>query len=89
MKWQRYLFNFLTTSDMKKLIEYANQYIKRMNVMDIGLLKICVFSLGIIAGITLPNKYKEKILITISFIFVSIYVLVMGKFLSVMKKEFR
>ena len=45
---------------MRELLNYANVYILKMNVSDIAMLKVCLCSLGLLAGLAIPKKHKKK-----------------------------
>jgi hypothetical protein len=45
---------------MRELLNYANGYIRKMNVSDIAMLKACLCSLGLLAGLAIPKKHKKK-----------------------------
>lgn len=47
-------------SHMKELLNYANTYIRKMNISDFAMLKVCVFSLGLLAGFAVPKRHKKK-----------------------------
>ena len=42
---------------MKKLLKITNEYIKTMKWEDVALLKVCLFSLGLLSGIFLRRLY--------------------------------
>lgn len=46
---------------MKKLIYYADRYVKESNWKQITLLKFCLLSLGICMGLSIPAKKKTGI----------------------------
>lgn len=45
---------------MRELLNYANGYIRKMNVSDIAMLKVCLCSLGLLAGLAIPKSIKRK-----------------------------
>ena len=45
---------------MKEIFNFANSYIKKMNVADMAMIKVCLLSLGVLAGICVPKKHKKK-----------------------------
>lgn len=45
---------------MRELLNYANGYIRKMNVSDFAMLKVCLFSLGLLVGLAIPKKHKKK-----------------------------
>ena len=71
---------------MNKLIENTKSYINRMNIMDFALLKLCLCSLGLILGTSMPQNSKKKVAAVSSVVFASTYATLMVKFLSVLFK---
>lgn len=45
---------------MRELLNYANGYIRKMNISDFAMLKVCLCSLGLLAGLAIPKKHKKK-----------------------------
>ncbi len=72
---------------MKKLFYYANQYIKKSSWKDLALIKFCLFSMGILAGISIPEKRKERAGIIAAFVFTVTYIPLMMKFISVVREK--
>lgn len=70
-----------------KLIKKVNNYMQSMNLCDMGLLKICLLSLGMMLGLTVNKKYKKPCLIALAIAFVATYVPVMTKFIGYMIKK--
>ncbi|MDD2968675.1 MAG: permease of phosphate ABC transporter [Lachnospiraceae bacterium] len=67
---------------MKDWLNYADEYIKECDWKDMALIKICLFSLGILVGTLLPRRKKKCILITSSLIYVASYIPIMIKFVK-------
>ena len=44
---------------MKRLLNYADQYLQKCVWKDMAVIKCCVFSVGILAGTYIPKKNKE------------------------------
>lgn len=74
---------------MKNLFSCADEYLCRCSWKDIALLKFCLFSMGILAGMQVLKKDKKKVRIAASVVFVITYIPLMTKFLKVVvdKKE--
>lgn len=53
-----------------KLIDMGREYIRSMSIIEMGLLKLCLFSLGVIAGLLLPKKIYIVSLISAAIVFV-------------------
>lgn len=43
------------------LIKKSNDYIRTMDAWDIGLLKTCMISFGVILGLTMKKESKKKV----------------------------
>lgn len=65
---------------MKKLLEYANEYIAQCTWKELALAKICLLSLGIIIGILLPKAINNPIMIIAAVIFLVNYIILMTDF---------
>ena len=73
---------------MKKLFCYADRYIKKSDWKDLAMLKFCLFSMGILAGMRIPGKNKKQAGWIAAAVFVATYIPLMAKFFSViMEKE--
>ena len=72
---------------MKQMLEYADKYLQKSNWKDIGIIKYCLFSFGLLAGTYIPQKNKEcaRIIAIIGFIVTTILILV--KFFSVITEK--
>ena len=67
---------------MKWLFDMADRYIQTMKWQDVSLLKVCLFSLGLIAAGFVEKKGPRKLLRNIGCIgFAVTYVPLMAKFL--------
>ena len=68
---------------MKKLLEYVNIYVDRYELKDFALLKICLCAMGVIIGLSIPEKKKRCPLVAAIFVFAFSYVLLMAQFVKV------
>ena len=67
---------------MKWLFDKADRYIRTMKWQDLSLLKVCLFSLGLIAAGSVERKRPRKLLRNIGCIgFALTYIPLMAKFL--------
>lgn len=69
-----------------KLFDYANEYNNSSDWKDIALLKFCLFALGIIIGLYVPENKKRPVLIGVAVVFFATYISLMVKFFSVILK---
>ena len=66
-----------------KLCKCVEDYAKQVTVMDLGVLKLCACSAGVIAGLFVPGKSKTTALATASFLFSLSLFSLMFKFVKV------
>lgn len=65
---------------MKKLLMWADQYIRESDWKTLALLKLCLCSIGIIIGLAIPKEKKKFPLIIAAIVFMVTYVPLMVKF---------
>jgi len=65
---------------MKFLFNSADAYLQQSDWRDLALVKFCLFSMGVIAGITLPPKAKKPAIIAAAAMFVATYIPLMVKY---------
>lgn len=68
---------------MKKLFGYADEYLRNSDWKDMAMLKFCLFSIGILAGMRIPEKCKKKVGAAALFVFVLTYIPLMKKFIGI------
>lgn len=69
---------------MNKLFGYADAYMKQSDWKDLALIKTCLFSLGILFGMTLPKKAQKPIAAVASTAFIATYIPLMLKLFHTM-----
>lgn len=74
-------------NDMKCLFSCADEYLHKCNWRDMAMLKFCLFSMGILAGMQVAGKEKKKVGIAASVIFVLTYIPLMTKFLKIVAEK--
>lgn len=72
---------------MKKIFECANVYVKRCNWKDMALLKICLCAVGIMIGLSIPEKKKKCSSVAAGVIFIVSYIPLMTKFVKIVIEE--
>lgn len=65
---------------MKFLFRSADAYLRQCDWRDLALVKFCLFSMGVIAGIALPPKAKKPAIVTATAVFVATYIPLMFKY---------
>lgn len=74
---------------MKKILEFADNYIRECNWKDISLLKICLCALGFMLGLSVEKKYKKPAMLAAWCVFCVTYVPLMVKCIDVLVQGFR
>ena len=67
---------------MNKLIAAGSRYLKRMDLTDVALLKLCVGSLGVLVGLGCAKRHRKGAGLVAGLLFALTYVPLMGKFLA-------
>ena len=70
-----------------KLFQVADRYCKESNWKTLALLKICLFSIGVMIGILLPKEKKKAALGIGAVAFLATYLPLMGKFFRTWQQE--
>lgn len=68
---------------MKKLFEYANQYVQESDWKDMALLKFCLCAMGVMIGVAISPKHKKAALGIAAGVFTVTYIPLMSKFLNI------
>ena len=69
---------------MKTLFARADEYLQNSDWKDIAVLKLCLLSLGLLAGMQLPEKHRKTARVAAVVIFVATYIPLMTKFLRIL-----
>ncbi len=72
---------------MNKLFCYANRYLEKSDWKDIAMLKFCLFSIGVLAGMRIPEKNRKQAGCVAAAVFVATYIPLMAKFFSVILEK--
>jgi hypothetical protein len=72
---------------MKKLFYYADRFLEKSTWRDIAVLKFCLLSLGILAGMQIPKKNKKEAGLLAFFIFAVTYIPLMKKLIGVVAEK--
>lgn len=72
---------------MKKLFCYADKYVEQSSWKDFALVKLCLFAIGIMAGIRIPDKNKRAAGWIAYFMFLATYLPLMSKFLRIVMEK--
>lgn len=69
-----------------KLFERANQYCRESTWQTLAALKFCLFSIGIIVGVLLPETCKLPVLVIFGAVLVVTYIPLMAKFIKLCRR---
>ena len=72
---------------MKKLFCYADRYIRKSDWKDLAMIKFCLFSMGILAGMRIPEKNRKQAGWIAAVVFAVTYIPLMAKFFSVITEK--
>lgn len=70
---------------MKKLFELGNRYAKESDWKDFALVKFCLFSMGVIVGVNIPDKYKKAAAMTAFCVFLETYIPLIAKVFRIVR----
>lgn len=69
---------------MQKLLNYGNKFAKESTWKDFALIKLCVWAMGIIWGISIPKKAHKPVAFIAAAVFVATYIPLMLKMFRIM-----
>ena len=72
---------------MKKLFGYAEKYIEESDWKDLAMLKFCLFAIGLLAGMRIPEKNRKQAGWIAVAVFAATYIPLMAKFFSVIREK--
>ena len=72
---------------IKWCLDIADRYLKASDWKTLAALKFCLFSLGMMAGVLLPQAAKRGALIICGAVFIATYVPLMLKLVRVARKK--
>lgn len=65
---------------MKELIRRSQQYIGSMTIWDMGVLKVCLVSMGVLLGTLTPRSSRKRTSLVALLLLVPTYLWTMGSF---------
>ena len=72
---------------MKKLFYYADKYIQKSSWKDLTMIKFCLFSMGVLAGMRIPEKDRKQAAWIAVAVFVATYIPLMAKLFSIIAEK--
>ena len=72
---------------MKKLFDAADRYLKQATWKDLALVKFCLASIGLMAGLLIPKKHHKPVAIGAVLVFLVTYITLMTDFFRILFKK--
>lgn len=72
---------------MKRLFCYAEKYIAKSDWKDLAMLKLCLFAMGVLAGMRILEKNRRQAGWIAAAVFAATYIPLMAKFFSVIREK--
>ena len=71
---------------MKKLLAFGNRYAKQSTWKDFALVKLCLFSMGLVGGTLVSEQYKRAAIIVAICVFAATYIPLIVKMIRVARE---
>ena len=71
---------------MKALLRIGDNYAKKSSWRDYAVVKFCLFSMGLIAGMSVPDKEKKPVRAAAATVFAVTYIPLMYKLFKVVRE---
>ena len=72
---------------MKRLLGYANKYMKQSDWKDLAMIKFCLSAMGVVIGASLPEKSRKPALWIAGGVFAATYLPLMAKFFRIVANK--
>ena len=72
---------------MKKLFDAADRYLKQATWKDLALVKFCLVSIGLMAGLQIPKKHRKPVTVGAFLVFLVTYITLMADFFRILFKK--
>ena len=69
---------------MRRIFDSADEFVRQSGWKDIAILKFCLLSLGLLAGMGIAEKCKKGVRIAASVVFTLTYIPLMVKYLGIL-----
>lgn len=69
---------------MKRIFASANEFVRESDWKDLAVLKFCLLSLGLLAGMQIAERCKKDVRIAASVVFTLTYIPLMVKYLKIL-----
>ncbi len=74
---------------MKKLFSCADAYIKTMTITEMGQLKLCLASIGILIGLSVKKEQRKTAAVGAAVLMAATYLPLMSRFVKDMSKMYK
>ena len=71
---------------MKKLLAFGDRYAKQSTWKDFALVKLCLFSMGLVVGTLVSEQYKRAVIIVAICVFAAAYIPLIVKMIRVARE---
>ena len=71
---------------MKKLLAFGDRYAKQSTWKDFALVKLCLFSIGLVVGTLVSEQYKRAVIIVAICVFAATYIPLIVKMIRVARE---
>lgn len=72
---------------IKKLLDLGNRYAENSSWKDFALVKFCLFSMGLMAGMFVKKKYRLPVICASIAVFMATYIPLMKKLFTIALKK--
>ena len=72
---------------MKKLLAFGNRYAKQSTWKDFALVKLCLFSMGLVVGTLVSAQYKRAVIIVAGCVFAATYIPLIAKMIRIAREK--
>ena len=69
---------------MKRIFASANEFVRESNWKDLAVLKFCLLSLGLLAGMQIAERCKKGVRIAASVVFTLTYIPLKVKYMKIL-----
>ena len=71
---------------MKNLLAFGDRYAKQSTWKDFALVKLCLFSMGLVVGTLVSEQYKRAVIIVAICVFAATYIPLIVKMIRVARE---
>ncbi|MDO4415774.1 MAG: hypothetical protein Q4C20_11920 [Erysipelotrichaceae bacterium] len=72
---------------MKNLFKSADRYMKESDWKDLAVIKLCLCSMGVLVGLSMPLRFRKQAAIAAGVIFTSAYGPLMEKYFRILSED--